>query len=81
MLVAENPPGWSHTAGRRHAPLRPGRPPLAVLAALSGVLAEPPTPVVADVALRMDHRSEVREFLRSRRAKLTPGQANLIGGA
>jgi hypothetical protein len=28
----------------------------------------------------MDHRSEVREFLRTRRAKVTPEQANLIPG-
>jgi transcriptional regulator with XRE-family HTH domain len=28
----------------------------------------------------MDHRSEVQEFLRTRRARLTPEQANLIGG-
>jgi transcriptional regulator with XRE-family HTH domain len=28
----------------------------------------------------MDHRSEVREFLRTRRARLTPEQANIIGG-
>ena len=29
----------------------------------------------------MDHRSEVQEFLRTRRARLTPERANLIGGS
>lgn len=28
----------------------------------------------------MDHRSEVREFLRSRRARISPENANLIRG-
>ncbi|AYG03458.1 helix-turn-helix domain-containing protein [Gryllotalpicola protaetiae] len=28
----------------------------------------------------MDHKSEVQEFLRTRRARITPEQANLIGG-
>jgi transcriptional regulator with XRE-family HTH domain len=29
----------------------------------------------------MDHRSEVQEFLRTRRARLTPEKANLIAGS
>jgi transcriptional regulator with XRE-family HTH domain len=29
----------------------------------------------------MDHRSEVQEFLRTRRARLTPERVNLIGGS
>ncbi len=28
----------------------------------------------------MDHRSEVQEFLRTRRARITPEQANIVGG-
>jgi transcriptional regulator with XRE-family HTH domain len=42
------------------------------------VLTEPPTREEADVAsVVMDNRNEIRQFLTSRRARITPGQAGL----
>jgi transcriptional regulator with XRE-family HTH domain len=42
------------------------------------VLTEPPTMEKADVAsVVVDNRNEIRQFLTSRRAKITPGQAGL----
>lgn len=40
-----------------------------------------PAPAPANYAGGMDNRSEVREFLMSRRARLTPEQAGLAGGS
>src|ERR1700743_301039 len=41
----------------------------------------PHEPDFAPTVAAMDHRSEVHEFLRTRRARLTPEKANLIAGS
>lgn len=40
-----------------------------------------PTPTGASYGDRVDNQAEVREFLRTRRARLTPQRAGVIGGA
>jgi hypothetical protein len=47
---------------------------------LKGVLTGPPTHQAAGVRRGRDHRQQARVFLVSRRAKLTPAQANLPAG-
>ena len=51
------------------------------VAVIPGTGSPPHGPGSALIVEGMDHRSEVREFLRTRRARLTPGQAGIIGGS